>query len=186
MGCLHPTVPTAPGSRRRAEAGAPGAPSRHTEHRTPAEQQAAMRWAQRLKRIFKVDVETCPNCGRSVKVIASIEDPPVIERILHHSTATISPACGRKAGHRRRSAPAYITEPQKSDFRLHSLRRGPARSARAVPGYWQTNKGASRPDLVRKGRLWRNPCPWERALKVALLERMHISMRRCPAPVHAH
>ena len=29
-----------------------------------------MRWAKRLKRVFKVDVETCPKCGGSVKVIA--------------------------------------------------------------------------------------------------------------------
>jgi len=43
-----------------------------------------MRWAQRLKRVFKVDVETCPKCGGAVKVIASIEDPPVIDRILKH------------------------------------------------------------------------------------------------------
>jgi len=54
------------------------------EDRTPAEQQAAMRWAQRLKRVFQVDVETCPICGGKVKVIASIEDPPIIERILRH------------------------------------------------------------------------------------------------------
>ncbi|MBS3824898.1 MAG: transposase, partial [Wenzhouxiangellaceae bacterium] len=54
------------------------------EDRTPAEQQAAMRWAQRLKRVFQVDVETCPACGGAVKIIACIEDPPAIERILRH------------------------------------------------------------------------------------------------------
>jgi len=43
-----------------------------------------MRWAQRLKRVFQIDVETCPSCGGSVKAIACIEDPPVIERILNH------------------------------------------------------------------------------------------------------
>lgn len=57
------------------------------EDRTPAEQRSALRWAQRLKRVFKVDVETCPKCGGSVKIIASIEDPPVIERILNHPAA---------------------------------------------------------------------------------------------------
>jgi len=41
-----------------------------------------MRWGQRLKRVFKLDAETCPRCGGTAKVIASIEDPPVIERIL--------------------------------------------------------------------------------------------------------
>jgi len=45
---------------------------------------AAMRWAKRLKRVFQIDVETCPSCGGAVKVIASIEDPPVIGRILNH------------------------------------------------------------------------------------------------------
>ena len=52
--------------------------------RTPAEQQAAMRWAQRLKRVFRVDVETCPKCDGTVTIIASIEDPPVINKILTH------------------------------------------------------------------------------------------------------
>jgi len=35
-----------------------------------------MRWAKRLKRVFQIDVEICPNCGGTVKIIASIEDPP--------------------------------------------------------------------------------------------------------------
>ena len=43
-----------------------------------------MRWAKRLKRVFQIDVETCPKCGGTVQIIASIEDPPVIERILTH------------------------------------------------------------------------------------------------------
>jgi hypothetical protein len=43
-----------------------------------------MTWAQRLKRVFKIDIETCEHCGGQVKVIASIEDPQVIEKILGH------------------------------------------------------------------------------------------------------
>ncbi len=43
-----------------------------------------MRWAKRPKRVFQIDVETCPNCGGTVQIIDSIEDPPVIERILTH------------------------------------------------------------------------------------------------------
>jgi len=42
-------------------------PTKPTEERTPAEQQATMRWAQRLKRVFQIDVETCPNCGGAVQ-----------------------------------------------------------------------------------------------------------------------
>jgi hypothetical protein len=43
-----------------------------------------MTWAQRLKRVFRIDIETCRHCGGSVKVIASIEDPGVIKQILDH------------------------------------------------------------------------------------------------------
>jgi hypothetical protein len=43
-----------------------------------------MTWAQRLKRVFTIDIETCQHCGGSVKVIACIEDPTVIKKILEH------------------------------------------------------------------------------------------------------
>lgn len=36
----------------------------------PAERRAAMTWAQRLKRVFNIDIETCPACGGAVRVIA--------------------------------------------------------------------------------------------------------------------
>ena len=68
---------------RRGRGARPVKPTRE-EERTPAEQRSAMRWAKRLKRVFQIDVETCPKCGGSVKVIACIEDPPVIDRILRH------------------------------------------------------------------------------------------------------
>jgi hypothetical protein len=43
-----------------------------------------VQWMQRLKRVFAVDIETCPECGGNVRVIACIEDPPLIEKILGH------------------------------------------------------------------------------------------------------
>ncbi len=45
---------------------------------------ARMSWARLLKRIFDIDIEHCPNCGGRIKIIAAIEDPPVIVRILAH------------------------------------------------------------------------------------------------------
>jgi len=41
-------------------------------------------WAQRLKRVFAIDIETCRHCGGRLRVIASIEQPALIERILGH------------------------------------------------------------------------------------------------------
>jgi len=43
----------------RGRSGKVAKPARE-EDRTPAERQAAMRWAQSLKRAFKVDAETGP------------------------------------------------------------------------------------------------------------------------------
>ena len=56
----------------------------NTDVRSPAERHVAMSWAQRLKRVFNIDVEVCGHCGGSVKVIACIEDQDVIDRILAH------------------------------------------------------------------------------------------------------
>jgi Putative transposase len=57
---------------------------REVEAPTSAERRAAMTWAQRLRRVFHIDIETCRECGGTVKVIACIEDPVVIEKILTH------------------------------------------------------------------------------------------------------
>jgi hypothetical protein len=43
-----------------------------------------MTWAQRLKRVFNIDIEVCGRCGGSVRIIACIEDQDVIDRILTH------------------------------------------------------------------------------------------------------
>lgn len=49
-----------------------------------------MSWSQRLKRVFGIDIETCPACGGSVRIIACIEDPTVIEKILTHLDAKVA------------------------------------------------------------------------------------------------
>jgi hypothetical protein len=45
------------------------APNESTDP-TPTERRASMTWAQRLKRVFNIDIETCRECGGTVKVIA--------------------------------------------------------------------------------------------------------------------
>ena len=37
-----------------------------------------------LKRVFDIDLEHCPACGGALKIIAAIEEPAVIVRILTH------------------------------------------------------------------------------------------------------
>jgi hypothetical protein len=44
--------------------------------------------AQRLKRVFNIDIETCEYCGGVLKIIACIENPQVIEKILGCSEDT--------------------------------------------------------------------------------------------------
>ena len=43
---------------------------------TPAERRASMTWAQRLKRVFGIDVETCPACGGAVRIAAPAHPAP--------------------------------------------------------------------------------------------------------------
>ena len=64
--------------------------------------QRSLTWAQRLKRVFAIDIETCRNCGGKLRVIASIEEPAVIERILEHLGHTAEPA---DPAHPRRAPP---------------------------------------------------------------------------------
>ena len=75
----------APNARLRA-AVVPGppqntsAPEDEHAHGAPAR----MGWARLLKRVFDIDLEHCPQCGGDLKIIAAIEEPAVIVRILTH------------------------------------------------------------------------------------------------------
>ena len=48
---------------------------------------APMRSMQPLKRVFHIDIEYCGVCGGTPRVIACIETPELIERILTHLAA---------------------------------------------------------------------------------------------------
>ena len=62
------------------------------EAQTPGERRASMSWAQRLKRVFNIDVERCQACGGTARIIACITDPVVIEKILAHLEERTAPA----------------------------------------------------------------------------------------------
>ena len=60
------------------------APKITTEARSPARRRRALTWAQRLQRVFRIDIESCERCGGKVRIIASLSNPVVIGRILAH------------------------------------------------------------------------------------------------------
>ena len=74
----------APNSRYRAHITPAGHGRRRPADSNQPEpkRRQAMTWAQRLKRVFRIDIEVCEHCGGAVRIIASIEDPAVIEKIL--------------------------------------------------------------------------------------------------------
>ena len=57
------------------------------EEETVKAKRRGMSWAQRLKRVFGIDIEICPHCGGGVRIIACIEEPVVIRQILSHVEA---------------------------------------------------------------------------------------------------
>ena len=44
----------------------------------------AISWAKSSKRVFGIEIETCVRFGGMPSIIASIEQPALIERILAH------------------------------------------------------------------------------------------------------
>ena len=48
---------------------------------------APLTWAQRLKRVSNIDISLYPLCGGTMRVIADITDPDVIQKILAHIEA---------------------------------------------------------------------------------------------------
>ena len=55
--------------------------------KVPAGKYKEMTWSQRLKRVFNIDITICNRCAGEVKIIACIEDPAVIKKILDHLDA---------------------------------------------------------------------------------------------------
>jgi len=51
-------------------------------------------WATLLQRVFELDVLACPRCGGRLRVVATIEEPAVVHKILTHvglSTEPVTP-----------------------------------------------------------------------------------------------
>ncbi len=58
---------------------------------------APLTWAaERLKRVFDIDILVCPLCGGTLRVIADITDPDVIQTILAHLKQRAPPDAVRR------------------------------------------------------------------------------------------
>lgn len=55
---------------------------------TPEARRRGMTWAQRLKRVFAIDVERCCKCGGKARIIACVNDREAISAILAHLERT--------------------------------------------------------------------------------------------------
>lgn len=80
-GCFAPNAMLRPEVIRKKPAAAP------TPEPTPQEDSRVphrIDWVSLLKRVFGVDVLQCGRCAGRMRVLALIEDPPVIEQILRH------------------------------------------------------------------------------------------------------
>ena len=56
--------------------------------------------------MFKIEIETCTTCGGKMKVIASLEDPAVIKRILAHLEQ--GPGAAQHPEHPPRAPPQFV------------------------------------------------------------------------------
>ena len=54
----------------------------------PTPRHVAMNWARRLKRVFGIEIDSCSRCGGQLKIVASIEEPELIAKILAHLDRT--------------------------------------------------------------------------------------------------
>jgi hypothetical protein len=84
----------APHSRLRAAVtpahrGMGAAPPPTDPVRPPTPRHVALSWARRLKRVFGIEIEGCVRCGGQLRIIASIEEPEVIAKILSHLQRTV-------------------------------------------------------------------------------------------------
>jgi hypothetical protein len=69
--------------------------------------------ARLLKRVFDIDIERCPNCGGALKIIAAIEDQPVIVKILSHMGPAV-PRPAAASGFPIRHPLSAICDPRRS------------------------------------------------------------------------
>jgi hypothetical protein len=71
---------------------------------------APLTWAQRLKRVFEIDITLCPRCGGQLRVIADVTDPELIRRILDHVDRRAPPRLPPRHAESHLTPPHLFTE----------------------------------------------------------------------------
>ena len=61
----------------------------------PARTCTHVSWASLLERVFEVDVLACPRCGQRMRVLATLEEPAVVHKILQHVGLPAAPVTPR-------------------------------------------------------------------------------------------
>ena len=80
------------------------------EQENPKPKAYSMTWAPRLKRVLAIEIEKCEKCGGPVRIIASIGDPDVIQKILKHL------GLDQREDPQNRSPPTDLTDQQTTLF----------------------------------------------------------------------
>ena len=89
--------------------------SSEAEVKTDFEKKGSMTWAMRLKRVFAIDISQCQRCGGEVKVIACIEEPAVIKKILGHIESKQAKLAELENA-QPRAPPEYMIIPDQEDL----------------------------------------------------------------------
>lgn len=115
-----------------------------------------MTWAQRIKRVFHIDVTTCVRCGGALRIVACIDEPKAIRAIPAHFAehGTLETAHYRPGP---RAPPAAVARlpavrtPAAKPANGHSAATTPQACARAADGIGHEKAGESRKKAGRGG-----------------------------------
>jgi hypothetical protein len=110
-------VPTPANARRRRKR-KDSAPAPATRQCAPTDSRsdcndpptAPLTWAQRLKRVFEIDISLCPLCGGQLRVIGDITDPDLIRKILDHVNSRAPPRLPPRRANSHQTPPDLFAE----------------------------------------------------------------------------
>jgi hypothetical protein len=91
-------------------------PSADPREAPPAAAPVPMSWARLLKRVFEIDIEHCPHCGGTLKIIAAPSTGSGQASNIPPSSPRSSPTSACPPGHRPDPRPGPSTEPNWPDL----------------------------------------------------------------------